>query len=47
MGLRGREVVEEEFDEAEIVRRIERAYREGLRLRGLPVPAALAHEVKA
>ena len=47
MGLRGREVVEAEFDEAEIVRRIERAYRDGLRLRGLPVPAALAREVKA
>ena len=47
MGLCGREVVEAEFDEAEIVRRIERAYREALRLRGLPVPAALATEVRA
>ena len=47
MGARGREVVESEFDEAEIVRRIERAYRDGLGLRGIPVPAALAREVRA
>ena len=47
MGARGREVVEAEFDEDEVVRRIERAYRAGLRLRGLPVPAALTQEVRA
>lgn len=47
MGARGREVVEAEFDEDEIVRRIERAYREVLRRHGMAVPAALAQEVQA
>jgi len=47
MGARGREVVEAEFDEAEIVRRIERAYRDALHARGLAVPAGLAQEVQA
>lgn len=47
MGARGREVVEAEFDEDEIVRRIERAYREVLRRHGMAVPAGLAQEVQA
>lgn len=47
MGTRGREVVEAEFDEAQVVTRLERMYRDSLVRRGIRVPAALAHEVKA
>ena len=47
MGARGREVVRAEFDEAEIVSRLEHIYRDGLERRGIGVPAALAHEVSA
>lgn len=47
MGARGREVVEMEFDEDEIVRRIQRAYRDALQQRGLRVPAGLAPEVQS
>ena len=47
MGARGREVAREEFDEALIVRRLERVYRASLERRGIGVPAALATEVRA
>ena len=47
MGERGREVVRAEFDEAVIVRRLERMYRDCLTRRGIRVPAALAREVNA
>lgn len=47
MGERGREVVRAEFDEALIVRRLERMYRECLTRRGIRVPDALAREVSA
>src|SRR5262249_53578952 len=47
MGARGREVVCAEYDEADVVRGLERAYRDGLHARGIAVPAALAQEVSA
>jgi glycosyltransferase involved in cell wall biosynthesis len=47
MGERGREVVRAEFDEAVIVRRLERMYRDCLTRRGIRVPDALAREVNA
>jgi glycosyltransferase involved in cell wall biosynthesis len=47
MGERGREVVRTEFDEAMIVRRLERMYRDCLTRRGIRVPASLAQEVNA
>jgi len=47
MGARGREVARAEFDEALIVRRLERVYRASLERRGIGVPAALAGEVHA
>jgi glycosyltransferase involved in cell wall biosynthesis len=47
MGERGRDVVRAEFDEAVIVRRLERMYRDCLTRRGIRVPAALAREVNA
>ena len=47
MGARGREVARAEFDEALIVRRLERVYRASLERRGIGVPAALASEVHA
>jgi glycosyltransferase involved in cell wall biosynthesis len=47
MGARGREVARTEFDEALIVRRLERVYRASLERRGIGVPAALASEVRA
>ena len=47
MGARGREVVRAEYDEALIVRRLERVYRVSLERRGIGVPAALASEVRA
>ena len=47
MGARGREVVLEEFDESEIVRKLERVYRESLQHRGIGVPATLARGVEA
>jgi hypothetical protein len=39
--------VRAEFDEAVIVRRLERMYRDCLTRRGIRVPAALAREVNA
>ena len=47
MGERGREVVRAEFDEALIVRRLERLYSDCLTRRGIPVPASLTEEVQA
>src|SRR5262249_1815875 len=47
MGARGREVVCAEYDEADVVRELERVYRDGLHARGIAVPAALAQEVSA
>jgi len=47
MGTRGRDVVRAEYDEALIVRRLERVYRVSLERRGIGVPAALEHEVRA
>jgi len=47
MGERGREVVREEFDEAIIVRRLERLYSESLQRRGIPVPPSLTKEAQA
>jgi len=47
MGARGREVVRAEYDEALIVRRLERVYRVSLERRGIGVPAALEREVRA
>ena len=47
MGERGRQVVRSEFDEAIIVRRLQRIYSECLLRRGIPVPASLAKEVQA
>jgi len=46
-GARGREVVLTEFDEALVIRRLERVYRDCLTRIGIRVPAALAAEVKA
>jgi len=46
-GARGREVVLTEFDEALVIRRLERVYRDSLTRIGIRVPAALAAEVKA
>lgn len=46
MGARGREVVETEFDEAQVVRRLERTYRDSLMRRGIAVPASVALEGK-
>ena len=43
----GREVVLAEYDEALIVRRLERVYRESLERQGIGVPATLASEVQA
>ena len=47
MGSRGRDVVRAEYDEALIVRRLERVYRASLERRGIGVPAGLANEVHA
>ena len=47
MGARGRDVVRAEYDEALIVRRLERVYRVSLERRGIGVPAALEREVRA
>ena len=47
MGAQGREVVLAEYDEALIVRRLERVYRESLERQGIGVPATLASEVQA
>jgi glycosyltransferase involved in cell wall biosynthesis len=47
MGVRGREVARAEYDEALIVRRLERAYRTSLERRGIGVPAALTGEAGA
>jgi len=47
MGARGREVVHAEYDEALIVRRLERIYRVSLERRGIGVPATLEGEVRA
>jgi glycosyltransferase involved in cell wall biosynthesis len=47
LGSRGREVVRAEYDEADIVLRLERVYRECLERRGIGVPATLASEARA
>jgi len=47
MGARGREVARAEFDEAIIVRRLERVYRASLERRGIRVPAELASQGRA
>jgi glycosyltransferase involved in cell wall biosynthesis len=47
MGARGREVARAEYDEAIIVRRLERVYRASLERRGIGVPAELASEGRA
>jgi glycosyltransferase involved in cell wall biosynthesis len=47
MGARGREVARAEFDEAIIVRRLERVYRASLERRGIGVPAELANQGRA
>ena len=47
MGERGREVVRAEFNEALIVRRLQRLYAESLLRRGIPVPASFTKGVQA
>ena len=47
MGERGRQVVRAEFDEALIVRRLERIYSDSLTRVGIPVPASLTQEAQA
>lgn len=47
LGARGRELVVERFNEADIVRNLERYYRDGLMSKGIPVPSRLAQVVEA